>query len=98
MVVYEVTVHVEPELCQAYERYMTDQHISDVLATGAFACATFEKARAGLYRVRYEAPTEAILDRYLADESPRLRDDLARHFPTGIEAVREAWTELGRFP
>ena len=98
MVVYEVTVQVEPELREAYERYMTEQHIPDVLATRAFTRAVFEKATAGRYRVRYEAPAQDILERYLEEESPRLRDDFARHFPSGIEAVREVWTEIGSFP
>src|SRR5688500_14010798 len=98
MVVYEVTVQVESGLCEAYERYMTEQHIPDLLATDAFAGATFEKAAAGRYRVRYEALTQQILERYIDEVAPRILYDFARHFPRGIEADREVWTQLGSFP
>ena len=39
MVTYEITAIVRANLCDAYEKYMTERHIPDVLQTGAFAGA-----------------------------------------------------------
>jgi len=94
MVTYEVTTIVDPRLVDAYERYMRQVHIPDLLATGCFHGAALTRSAVGRYRVRYEAPTEADLERYLATHAMRLREDFAAHFPEGITASREVWVAL----
>jgi hypothetical protein len=56
--------------------------------------AALTRSATGRYRVRYEAPTEADLERYLATHATRLRDDFASHFPEGVTASREVWIAL----
>lgn len=94
MVTYEVTATVHPLFLDAYESYMRERHIPDVLATGYFQAAVFTRAAPGRYRVRYEAPSEAALDRYLKEHASRLRADFASHFPEGVDLVREVWVAL----
>ncbi len=94
MLTYEVTTFVEPELVEAYERYMRQQHVPDLLATGCFHGAALTRSAPGRYRVRYEAPREADLERYLAKHATRLRDDFAAHFPEGVTASREVWVGI----
>jgi hypothetical protein len=94
MVTYEITTIVEPRLVEAYERYMRQVHIPDLLATGCFHGAALTRAGPGRYRVRYEAPGEADLDRYLATHASRLREDFASHFPEGVTASREVWVSI----
>jgi hypothetical protein len=94
MVTYEVTTIVEPSLVEAYERYMRQVHIPDLLATGCFRGAALARAAIGRYRVRYEAPSQADLDRYLATHATRLREDFASHFPEGVTASREVWVAI----
>jgi Domain of unknown function (DUF4286) len=94
MVTYEVTTTVEPALVERYEQYMRTIHIPDLLATGCFQSAAFTRSAPGRYRVRYEAPSEADLERYLAGHAPRLREDFASHFPQGITLSREVWVAL----
>jgi hypothetical protein len=91
MVTYEVTTTVDFRLVGAYERYMRQVHIPDLLATGCFHGAALTRSATGRYRVRYEAPTEADLERYLAIYATRLREDFASHFPEGVTAAREVW-------
>ena len=43
-ITYEVTANVEPELAEAYERFMIDRHIPDLMATGEFASATLGRS------------------------------------------------------
>lgn len=93
MVTYEITATVEAALTDAYEHYMR-AHIGDVLATGCFLDATFERAAPGRYRIRYRAADRATLDRYLEQHAPALRADFARHFPTGVTIAREVWEDV----
>jgi hypothetical protein len=92
MVTYEITATVDPGLVDGYERYMRQRHIPDVLATGHFQRALFASAPPGRYRIRYDAPSDKDLERYLAEHAPRLREDFASHFPTGVALTREVWT------
>ena len=94
-VAYEVTVVVEPDLVEAFERYMPG-HIADVLATGFFTGATLEQSEPGRYRTRYEAPGQSSLDRYLAEHATRLRSDFVLHFPDGVDVFRETWVDVHR--
>jgi hypothetical protein len=95
LVAYEITAVVAPELAAAFEAYIRNRHIPDLLATGCFERATFATSGLGRYRARYEAPDRAALDRYLAEHAPRLRADVAAHFPKGLELSREVWDEVG---
>jgi len=94
MVTYEVTTIVDPQLIEAYEEYMRQVHIPDLLATGCFHGATLTRSAVGRYRVRYEAPTASDLERYLASHATRLREDFAAHFPEGVTASREVWVAV----
>jgi Domain of unknown function (DUF4286) len=97
MIIYEVTAVVEASLAQNYERYMRQQHISDVLATGCFQSADFASAAPGRYRMRYEASTDEDLERYLATHAARLREDALSRFPEGVVLSREVWTVMQRW-
>ncbi|MGI8618958.1 MAG: DUF4286 family protein [Gemmatimonadaceae bacterium] len=94
MLTYEITAIVRADLCDAYERYMTDRHIPDVMRTGAFAAATFSRSAPGRYRIRYEVSSRETMDAYLADHAPGLRQHFAETFPVGVELSREEWTVL----
>jgi hypothetical protein len=97
MISYEVTVDVEPALVVAYIEYMQGRHISEVLATGCFVAAEFQRTGPGRFRQRYRSRDQASLDRYLADYAPALRLDFQQHFPAGIGIFREVWQDLGRW-
>jgi hypothetical protein len=96
MIVYEVTASVDEEICEAYERYMLDKHIADVLQTGAFTSASFEKGEPGVYRARYLSPSRESLNSYFANSAPTMRRDFANHFPHGVDLARAEWTVLGQ--
>ncbi len=88
MLIYEVTATVDAEIASDYERYMTEQHIPELLATGYFAAAFFAK-NGGQYRIGYHADSQELFDAYIANKAERLRDDFTKHFPTGIEVSRQ---------
>ena len=97
MIIYEVTAVVEARLAEAYERYMRQHHIPDVLASGCFQRADFASAAPGRYRMRYEALTDGDLERYLATHAAHLREDATSRFPEGVVLSREVWTAIQRW-
>ena len=77
---------------------MQEHHIPALLATGCFRSAAFTCSAAGRYRMRYDAPDEADLARYLATHAERLRAEFTGRFPAGIQLSREVWAVPGRGP
>lgn len=97
MVVYEVTVEIDPERAPALERYMRGRHIGEVLATDRFLRARFERDADGRYRTRYEAEDHADVERYLEEDAAALRADFQAHFAEGVRVTRAHWVELARW-
>ena len=97
MVTYEITTVVEPQLAEAYEHYMRREHIPHLMATGCFVSSSLARSSGGRYRIRYEAESQAELDRYLGTHAARLRDEFNRRFPAGVTLAREVWAGLERW-
>jgi len=94
MIMYEVTAIVDARVAEAYERYLRQEHIPDVLASGCFRSADLSSATPDRYRMRYEALTEEDLERYLASHAPGLRRHAGSRFPEGVALSREVWTVI----
>ncbi len=97
MLIYEVTATVEPAIAEEYEKYMREQHIPDLLATGYFAAAFFAK-NGNMYRIGYHCDSQKDLEAYFANHAGRLRADIAAHFPSGIEFSRNELEIIALFP
>jgi hypothetical protein len=97
MVTYEITTTIPAAEAEAYERYMRDRHIPDLLATGHFVAASLSRSSPGRYRVRYEASSREALDRYLTEDAPALRAHALAHLPEKAEITREIWSVLQSF-
>ena len=98
MVTYEITANVRADLVPAYERFMRERHIPDLLATGRFVAASLGRSQPGRHRIRYEARSREALDRYLREHAHRLRAHLQGEFPEGIEVAREEWEIIESWP
>lgn len=94
MLIYEITATVSDELIETYEKYMSETHIPDLLATGYFKIAYFTRSIENRYRIQYHAHDQKALDDYLEKDAPSLREDFNSHFPAGIEVSRENWEIL----
>ena len=97
MIIYEVTVDVEARLAEAFEQYMRGKHIAEILTTGCFTGAHFEKAAPTRFRTRYEAESRDELEVYLLEHTARFRKDFAARFPVGCAVRREVWEEVEGF-
>lgn len=93
MVLYEVTLQVEPHLAAAVEEHMRQSHIPEIFATGCFRRIRFSAASATRFRTSYQADGQADLDRYLRDHAPRLRAEFEARFPQGVILTRETWVQ-----
>ena len=94
---YEVTVVLEPPLAGAFQAYMREKHIPEILATGCFTGARFEQVSSTRFRTAYLG-SQAGLDRYLAEHAAAFREDFLRHFPAGATASREVWSAVHVWP
>jgi hypothetical protein len=90
-VVYEITEIVRADLAAEYERFMRDEHIPDLLATGQFCGAKLMADGNGSFRIAYESKSQANLDRYLAEFAPDLRQKFLDRFPLGVDVSRAEW-------
>lgn len=92
MLLYEVTLEVEPALAGRVEEHMRRVHIPEIVATGCFQRIRFARASPVRFRTSYEAVEQAELDRYLLEHAPRLRRQFGEQFPAGVALTRETWT------
>lgn len=97
-VAYEVRVTLDPRRAEAFEQWMLGHHVPQVLASGCFTGAHFERTAPGAWRTRYEAASAADLERYLSAHAAALRADFAARFGEGAAVVRETWATLGTWP
>jgi len=93
MIYYEVTATPDPPLRAAFEAYMREHHVRDVLDTGCFVGAHIGD-RDGVFRTTYIAKSEEDLDRYLDRHAQRLRAVMAEKFGDGVVYTREVWRLL----
>jgi hypothetical protein len=93
MVLYEVTLQVEPQLAAAVEEYMRQLHIPGIFGTGCFRRARFSLASGTRFRATYQVDGQADLDRYLRDHAPRFRAEFQTRFPQGVILTRETWVQ-----
>jgi hypothetical protein len=97
MLIYEVTLQVDPDLAEEVEKHMRREHIPTIFATGCFHQIRFCRASPTRFRTSYEARSQGDLDRYLRDHAPALRADLQARFPRGVTGTRETWVEEERW-
>lgn len=97
MFCYEVRAVVDEELRRDFEDYMLAKHIADVLETGCFVRARFERNEA-YYATSYIATDKGEIDRYLEYYTEAMRDDFKVHFPVGIELSRTISDEQDKRP
>lgn len=90
---YEVVVDVVEEVAAAFETYMREKHIPEILETGCFVGASFERAAPTRFRTSYRG-SQAGLDRYLAEHAAGFREDFMKHFPSGAVPSRNVWAPV----
>lgn len=91
-ITYEVTLEPDPEILRDFEAWL-EYHVDDMIALPGFTGATIHKGvnpetGAALRIVRYELENQAALDRYLAEDAPRMRAEGTSRFGDRFRATR----------
>jgi hypothetical protein len=94
MLLYEVTLELEPSIADRVQAHMMQEHVPEIYATGCFQRIRFHQASPLLLRTSYEARGEADLQRYFRDHAPRMRAEFQARFPAGVTLTRQTWTQL----
>jgi quinol monooxygenase YgiN len=101
MVLYEVSIRVTPEASAAYRDWLT-AHVAEMLAFEGFTRAeVFEDDPdadgAARLVVHYHVRDVAALDRYLAEDAPRMRADGLARFGDRFTATRRILRRVQTF-
>lgn len=78
-IVYNVTVSIDTDCAAEWVKWMVDEHIPDVMATGLFEQYTMQKIITGdhengvTYAVQYIAPSREALQQYTDQHAARLQ-------------------------
>ena len=97
MIVYEIVAIVEASLAAEYERYLAEQHIPDLMATGCFVSTQLSRTD-DTFQIRYAAADRESLERYFNQHAERLRADALKRFPDGVQLSRRMWYVIAEFP
>jgi uncharacterized protein DUF4286 len=96
MVVYEITAAVEEQFISAYETYLAERHVPDLMATRCFLSGLLSRTT-DVFQIRYTAANCEALDAYIEQHADRLRQDALEHFPTGVQLSRQIWEVIAEF-
>ena len=79
MYIYNVTINIDETVHESWLRWMRDEHIPDMLATGKFLGALMtrvivEEEMGGItYSIQYRTDSKETLDRYYREDAESLR-------------------------
>lgn len=94
MIIYNVTIKIEPEISTEWGIWMRDEHIPEVMATGLFTSYRLlrilnDQEEDGLtYAIQYTCPSSASFDRYLKEFAQELQRKHSEKFHNKFVAIR----------
>ncbi len=102
MIVYNVTVSIDPQIEKEWLSWMRTIHIPDVMSTGCFRdsklCRVHGEEEGGLtYAITYVAHSQAIFDQYQKEFSPRLQAEHNQKFGGKFAAFRTMLSVIEEF-
>jgi hypothetical protein len=102
MVLYNVTVSLDPNVENEWLSYMREKHIPAIMETGCFIearlCRVHGEEEGGVtYATSYVSPSQTILDQYLSTFALALRDDFNKHWQGKFAAFRTNLSVIHEF-
>lgn len=102
MIVYNVTVSIDPTIEEDWLNWMKQTHIPDVMATGHFRdsklCRVNGEEQGGLtYAITYTALSQEDYDLYQKNHSPKLQREHTVRYEGRFAAFRTLLTVVEEF-
>jgi len=93
MILYNVTVSIDPIIAEDWLQWMRSQHIPDVMATGCFIESRISRVRGeeegGItYAITYLSLSQEKIDEYTEQHAPILQKDHAERYAGKFAAFR----------
>jgi hypothetical protein len=94
MIIYSVTVHIQPEIESEWVAWMQSVHIPDVLRTGCFTGCRMHKlldatAEERAYVMQYDCRSLADYHRYRDEFAPALQKDHSERYAGRFRGARQ---------
>lgn len=101
MVLYEVSIKVDPSISSAYAEWLAG-HVQEVLSCRGFLGATTwqvapSEGEGATWCTHFRLESREALERYLREDAPRLRQKTEARFGGKFSAVRRVLTEPREF-
>ncbi len=102
MILYNVTVSIDPEIKTEWIDWMRTTHIPDMMNTGCFIEGRISRVHAeeegGLtYAVSYVCESQEMYDHYQATHAETLQNDHSKRYAGRVAAFRTLLTILDEF-
>lgn len=102
MILYNVTVSIDPETSVEWLDWMRTTHIPDVMATGCFIESRIsrvqgEEENGVTYAITYLSPSQDKIDEYQRMHAPILQKDHAAKFSGKFAAFRTLLSVIEEF-
>lgn len=92
MIIYNVTITIDPEIHQEWLRWMCEEHIPAVMATGLFSehrmVRVLTDNEETTYAVQYTCADMATYERYREQHAPRLQAETQARYEGRFAAFR----------
>ena len=95
MIIYSVTVNVEPDIHDDWKDWMVSKHIPDVMATGFFVehrmsrvLTTQEDETGHTYNIQYTCESMETLENYQEQHAPALQQEHTSRYEGKFVAFR----------
>lgn len=93
MILYNVTINVDPEIHDEWLEWMKGTHIPDVLSTGLFSEGKIFKIHTGedeenTYSIQYFCSSIEEYEKYQKEHAPRLQQEHSEKYKDKFTAFR----------
>ena len=94
MIIYNVTVKVQPAIAAEWLQWMQGEHMPEIMATGYFTASRIchllemDESDGVTYSVQYTATDMSQYQRYIAEHAPALREKTMKAFGDRLIAFR----------
>lgn len=102
MILYNVTVSIDPSISAEWVEWMRSKHIPDVMATGCFIESRISRVHGEeeggfTYAITYLAPSQEKMDEYQQKHAPVLQQEHSQKYSGKFAAFRTILSVIDEF-